>query len=79
MGNPRAKARLVLQGFSDPDLLRGELDTSSPTLSRSSRQILLANLQILAYFSFLMLRQPFFKAIHRSEFCGPEFPKTLAS
>ena len=41
-GNPRAKARLVLQGFSDPDLLRGELDTSSPTLSRSSRQILLA-------------------------------------
>ncbi|CAL1132261.1 unnamed protein product, partial [Cladocopium goreaui] len=41
-GNPRAKARLVLRGFSDPDLLRGELDTSSPTLSRSSRQILLA-------------------------------------
>ena len=26
----RAKARLVLQGFGDPDLLRGELNTSSP-------------------------------------------------
>eukprot|EP00913_Durusdinium_trenchii_P001396 g1291.t1 len=41
-GNPRAKARLVLQGFSDPDLLQGSLETSSPTLSRISRQMLLA-------------------------------------
>ena len=41
-GNPRAKARLVLQGFSDPDLLRGGLDTSSPTLNRTSRQVLLS-------------------------------------
>ena len=41
-GNPRAKARLVLQGFSDPDLLQGSLETSSPTLSRISRQVLLA-------------------------------------
>ena len=41
-GNPRAKARPVLQGFSDPDLLSGELETSSPTLSRSSRQVLLS-------------------------------------
>ena len=40
--NPRAKARLVLQGFSDPDLLRGGLDTSSPTLNRTSRQVLLS-------------------------------------
>jgi len=31
-GSLRAKARLVLQGLSDPDLLNGELDTSSPTL-----------------------------------------------
>ena len=38
----RAKARLVLQGFGDPDLLQGELNTSSPTLARSSRQCLLA-------------------------------------
>ena len=41
-GNPRAKARLVLQGFADPDLLKGGLDTSSPTLNRTSRQVLLA-------------------------------------
>ena len=41
-GNPKAKARLVLQGFSDPDLLQGSLETSSPTLSRTSRQTLLA-------------------------------------
>ena len=38
----RAKARLVLQGFGDPDLLRGELNTSSQTVARSSRQCLLA-------------------------------------
>ena len=42
MREPQDKARLVLQGFSDPDLLRGALETSSPTLSRISRQILLA-------------------------------------
>ena len=41
-GNPKAKARLVLQGFSDPDLLQGSLETSSPTLSRTSKQTLLA-------------------------------------
>ena len=41
-GNPKAKARLVLQGFSDPYLLQGSLETSSPTLSRASRQTLLA-------------------------------------
>ena len=41
-GKPRAKARLVLQGFSDPDLLKGGLDTSSPTLNRTSRQVLLS-------------------------------------
>ena len=45
-GGLKAKARLVLQGFSDPDLLQGALDTSSPTLSRTSRQVLLAISQI---------------------------------
>ena len=48
-GQPRAKARLVLQGFSDPDLLRGELDTSSPTLGRTSRQTTLALATILGW------------------------------
>ena len=45
-GGVKAKARLVLQGFSDPDLLQGSLDTSSPTLSRTSRQTLLAISQV---------------------------------
>ena len=35
----KAKARLVLLGYSDPDLL--ELQTSSPTMTRRSRQLLL--------------------------------------
>ena len=47
-GNARAKARLVLQGFSDPDLLRGELDTS-PTLNRTSRQVVLAVSECLSW------------------------------
>ena len=34
-GGLKAKTRLVLQGFSDPDLLQGSLDTSSPTLART--------------------------------------------
>eukprot|EP00438_Fugacium_kawagutii_P019118 Skav204381 [mRNA] locus=scaffold4897:193896:199406:+ [translate_table: standard] len=41
-GGTKAKARLVLQGFADPDLLSGKLETSSPTLNRTSRQVLLA-------------------------------------
>ena len=45
-GGLKAKARLVLQGFSDPDLLQGSLDTSSPTLARTSRQVLLAISQV---------------------------------
>ena len=36
--NVKAKARIVLLGYSDPDL--GELDTSAPTLTRRSRQLL---------------------------------------
>ncbi len=36
-GSPRAKARLVLQGFNDPDALDGKVKTSSPTVSRLGR------------------------------------------
>jgi hypothetical protein len=36
-GSPRAKARLVIQGFNDPDALKGELQTSSPTAQRLAR------------------------------------------
>ena len=39
---PEAKARLVLQGFKDPDALSGNLQTSSPTASRLARQCVLA-------------------------------------
>ena len=48
-GNLKAKARLVLQGFSDPDLLSGKLETSSPTLNRSSRQVMLSIMSILGW------------------------------
>jgi len=40
-GTKEAKARLVLQGFNDPDALEGKLETSSPTGSRIARQLLL--------------------------------------
>ena len=46
-GNLKAKARLVLQGFSDPDLLSGKLETSSPTLNRTSRQVMLSIMSIM--------------------------------
>ena len=48
-GGLKAKARLVLQGFADPDLLQGQLDTSSPTLSRSSRQVIIAISEVLSW------------------------------
>jgi hypothetical protein len=41
-GSPRAKARLILQGFNDPDALSGELNTSAPTATRLARQCALA-------------------------------------
>ena len=45
-----AKARLVLQGFKDPDL--GELDVSSPTLSRDALPVLL---QVIATMRWKLL------------------------
>lgn len=52
-GDGRAKARLVLQGFGNPDLFYGDLDISSPTLARTSRQILLALMTCLHWRSFV--------------------------
>lgn len=40
-GSPRAKARLVIQGFRDPDALAGRLYTSSPTATRTAKTLLL--------------------------------------
>ena len=36
-GSYRAKARLVIQGFRDPDAIAGKLAKSSPTMTRLSR------------------------------------------
>ena len=40
-GKDIAKARLVIQGYNDPDALQGKLEVSSPTGTRLSRQLLL--------------------------------------
>ena len=48
----KAKARLVLQGYSGPDLLSGSLETSSPTFNRTSRQVLLS-IGVLKEWEFL--------------------------
>ena len=41
-GSPRAKARLIVQGFRDPDALNGTLNNASPTLTRLSRNFILS-------------------------------------
>eukprot|EP00959_Pyramimonas_sp_CCMP1952_P433448 9076813-Pyramimonas_sp.AAC.1 len=38
-GTPGAKARLALQGFNDPDALKGRAPTASPTAPRLGRQL----------------------------------------
>ena len=39
-GSPRAKARLIVRGYTDPDALQGKVETSSPTTTRLSRSML---------------------------------------
>lgn len=41
-GSPRAKARLIVRGYNDPDTLAGQIPTSSPTTTRLSRSIVLS-------------------------------------
>ena len=41
-GSPRAKARLIVRGYSDIDALEGRVQTDSPTTSRLSRSLLLS-------------------------------------
>ena len=41
-GTRRAKARLIVRGYTDPDALEGRVETSSPTTSRLSRSMLLS-------------------------------------
>ena len=40
-GSDRAKARLVLQGYNDPDALAGKISTTSPVTSRLGRNLCL--------------------------------------
>ena len=51
-GTPRAKARLICQGFKDPDALNGTLTTASPTLARLSRNFVLSISSMLGYHPF---------------------------
>ena len=41
-GSPRAKARLIVRGYADVDALNGQLETSSPTTTRLSRNMLIS-------------------------------------
>ena len=38
-GSPRAKARLIVRGFQDPNAWEGTVPTSSPTTTRLSRSM----------------------------------------
>ena len=40
-GTPRAKARLIIQGYNDPDALAGKVATSAPTLTRIGKYLTL--------------------------------------
>ena len=51
-GSPRAKARLITQGFRDPDALNGMIDTEAPTLSRLSRNFILSVLSNTRWHNF---------------------------
>eukprot|EP00435_Cladocopium_sp_Y103_P056576 s2481_g19.t1 len=51
-GSPRAKARLICQGFRDPDALNGSLTTASPTLTRLSRSMILCVTSLLGFNPF---------------------------
>ena len=51
-GTPRAKARLICQGYQGPDALNGSLATASPTLTRLSRGMILSITSLLGFFPF---------------------------
>ena len=51
-GSPRAKARLITQGFRDPDALSGALRTNSPTLTRLSRGMILSLASLMTWTPF---------------------------
>ena len=52
-GSPRAKARLITQGFRDPDALSGTLRTNSPTLTRMSRGMILSIASLMSWTTFI--------------------------
>ena len=75
-----AKARSVLQGFGDPDLLQGELNTSSPTLARSSRQCLLAKATCWMWKLFISdVSTAFLQGDPQTRILWAKIPRTLAN
>ena len=48
-GQPKAKARLVIQGFRDPDALAGTIETNSPTAARVSKHVMLSIAAIMSW------------------------------
>eukprot|EP00438_Fugacium_kawagutii_P009740 Skav214264 [mRNA] locus=scaffold1877:74991:79319:+ [translate_table: standard] len=48
-GTPRAKARLIVRGYSDVDALQGTLETSSPTTTRLSRNVVLSMASVMQW------------------------------
>ena len=52
-GSPRAKARLITQGFRDPDALAGKIASTSPTLSRLGRTSLMSIAANLGWSTFV--------------------------
>ena len=52
-GTPRAKARLITQGFLDPEALSGKLNSTSPTLSRLGRSCLFSLSTTLQWSMFI--------------------------
>ena len=51
-GTPRAKARLICQGYQDPGALNGSLATASPILTRLSRGMILSITSLLGFYPF---------------------------
>ena len=52
-GSPRAKARLITQGFRDPDALAGLVDSTRPTLTRLGRTTLMSLASTLTWDTFI--------------------------
>ena len=73
-GTPRAKARLITQGFKDPDALSGSLTTNAPTLTRLSRSMILST---CAMFSWRMFTSDITTAFLQGKNFSPESSRVI--